>query len=64
MGYMFYESIPGLWDSNPATVYIGLGAMALGLIPMFYYWSKKVPYFKMAAKEDRHAVLMEFEQNL
>jgi amino acid transporter len=64
MGYMFYESIPGLWDSNPATVYIGLGAMALGLIPMAYYWSKKVPYFKMAPKEDRHAVLMEFEQNL
>jgi amino acid transporter len=64
MGYMFYESVPGLWDSNPATVYIGLGAMALGLIPMFYYWSKKVPYFKMAPKEDRHAVIMEFEQNL
>jgi amino acid transporter len=64
MGYMFYESIPGLWDSNPATVYIGLGAMALGLIPMSYYWSKKVPYFKMAPKEDRHAVLVELEQNL
>jgi amino acid transporter len=64
MGYMFYESVPGLWDSNPATVYIGLGAMALGLIPMFYYWSKKVPYFTMAPKEDRHAVIMEFEQNL
>jgi hypothetical protein len=31
---------------------------------MTYYWSKKVPYFKMAPKEDRHAVLMEFEQNL
>lgn len=64
MGYMFYESIPGLWDSDPATVYIGLGAMALGLIPMFYYWSKHVPYFKMPEKEDRVAIIQEFEQNL
>ncbi len=64
MGYMFYKSIPGLWDSDPATVYIGLGAMALGLIPMAYYWAKGVPYFKMPAKEDRHAVIQEFEQNL
>jgi hypothetical protein len=38
--------------------------MALGLIPMFYYWSRRNPYFKMAPKEDRHAVLLEFEQNL
>ncbi len=29
---------------------------------MTYYWSKKNPYFKMAAKEDRIAVLEEFEQ--
>jgi amino acid transporter len=64
MGYMFYKSIPNLWDSNPATVYIGLGAMALGLIPMFIYWAKGVPYFKMPAKEDRVAVIQEFEQNL
>jgi hypothetical protein len=38
--------------------------MALGLIPMLYYWSKKNPYFEMPAKEDRHAVIEEFEQNL
>jgi hypothetical protein len=38
--------------------------MALGLIPMSYYWAKKNPYFEMPAKEDRVAVLEEFEQNL
>ena len=38
--------------------------MALGLIPMFYYWAKKNPYYEMPSKEDRSAVLEEFEQNL
>ena len=45
-------------------LWVGLGAMALGLIPMFYYWSKKNPYYEMPSKEDRHAVVEEFEQNL
>jgi amino acid transporter len=61
MAYLFVKSIPGL---NAESLWVGLGAMALGLIPMFYYWSKKNPYFKMPAKEDRIAVLEEFEQNL
>jgi hypothetical protein len=38
--------------------------MGLGLIPMIYYWARKNPYFKMPAKEDRIAVLEEFERNL
>jgi amino acid transporter len=61
MGYLFVEAIPTL---NAASLWVGLGAMALGLIPMFYYWSKHNPYFEMPAKEDRHAVLEEFGQNL
>ena len=61
MAYLFVEAIPQL---NAETLWVGLGAMALGLIPMFYYWAHKNPYFKMAPKEDRHAVLLEFEQNL
>src|SRR5665213_3319925 len=61
MAYLFVKSIPTL---NSASLWVGLGAMALGLIPMFYYWSKKNPYFKMPAKEDRIAVLEEFEKNL
>jgi FtsH-binding integral membrane protein len=61
MAYLFVESIPQL---NAPTLWVGLGAMALGLIPMFYYWAKKNPYYEMPAKEDRHAVLEEFEINL
>jgi amino acid transporter len=61
MVYLFVENVPQL---GAKTLWISLGAMALGLIPMFYYWAKKNPYYKMAPKEDRHAVLMEFEQNL
>lgn len=61
MGYLFGESVPQL---NAPTLWVGLGAMALGLIPMFYYWAKKNPYYEMPAKEDRVAVLEEFERNL
>jgi amino acid transporter len=61
MAYMFIKSIPA---SNAPTLWVGLGAMALGLIPMFYYWAKKNPYYEMPAKEDRLAVLNEFERNL
>jgi hypothetical protein len=58
---MFVKTIPGL---NGTTKLVGLGAMALGLIPMAYYWIKGNPYFDLPSKEDRVAVLEEFEQNL
>jgi amino acid transporter len=58
---MFIKTIPEL---NGTTLWVGLGAMALGLIPMSYYWIKRNPYFDMPSKEDRIATLMEFEQNL
>ncbi len=61
MGYIFYQVIPNL---NGTTLIVGLGAMALGLIPMGYYWSKGNPYFNMPTREDRHAVIEEFEKNL
>jgi amino acid transporter len=61
MSVVFVKVIPGL---NTTTKIVGLGSMALGLIPMTWYWLKKSPYFEMPTKEDRHAVLLEFEQNL
>ncbi len=64
MVVMFFKTIPGL---NATTLWVGLGAMALGLIPMTIYWLKGNPYFTVPAKEDRHAVLeemAEIEQNL
>jgi amino acid transporter len=61
MGVVFVKVLPGL---NGTTKIVGLGSMVLGLIPMTYYWFKKKPYFEMPSREDRHAVLMEFEQNL
>jgi amino acid transporter len=58
---MFIKTIPGL---NGTTLWVGLGAMALGLIPMAIYWIKGNPYFDTPSKEDRVAVLMELELNL
>ena len=36
--------------------------MALGFIPMGYYWMKGNVYFKMPSKLDRQAQLMELQQ--
>jgi len=67
MGYVLENQVNALRSSNPKALYIGLGTMALGLIPMGYYMFKKNPYFKMPSKLDRHAQdleLVEMQQNL
>ncbi|MGH2908640.1 MAG: APC family permease [Solirubrobacteraceae bacterium] len=42
MAWIFVESIPTLGGVVDA---IGLGAMALGLIPLVYYFAKRSPYY-------------------
>ena len=44
MTIMFFKVIPTL---NSTTKWIGLGTIALGLIPMAWYWSQGHVYFKM-----------------
>ena len=62
MGYVLENQVKSLRTSNPKALWIGLGSMALGLIPLFYYWAKGNPYFKMPDKLDRHAQLIELGQ--
>ncbi|MGC8481531.1 MAG: hypothetical protein ACP5PJ_08270 [Acidimicrobiales bacterium] len=50
---MFIKSIPGL---NATTLAVGLGAMALSVIPIAIYWSKGRPYFNMPSKVERIAL--------
>jgi hypothetical protein len=59
MFYLLWQAIPTL---NSVELVVGLGAMALGLIPMAWYWYKGAPYFKMPDKLDRHAQLLELTQ--
>ena len=61
MTIMFFKVIPGL---DTLTKWVGFGTLALGLIPMFWYWSQGHVYFKMPTKEERLAVLHEMEHNL
>jgi high-affinity Fe2+/Pb2+ permease len=61
MTIMFFKVIPGL---DNLTKWVGFGTLALGLIPMFWYWSRGHVYFKMPTKEERIAVLHEMEHNL
>jgi len=46
------------------TKIVGFGTIALGLIPMLWYWSRGHIYFKMPTKEERLAVLHDVEGNL
>ena len=52
MFVMFGESIPNL---SPTADAVGLGALALGLIPMAYYWARRNPYFDRVRPEERLA---------
>ena len=62
MIFIFIKVIPGL---NTTTKWIGLGSIAAGFLPLAYFWFvKKSAYFNLPTKEDREAVLEEFEQNL
>jgi len=61
MTIMFIKVIPGL---DHLTKIVGFGSLALGLIPMIWYWSTGHLYFKMPTKQERIAVLQEFEHNL
>lgn len=61
MTVMFFKVLPTL---NTATRWIGLGSIAAGFIPMFWYWSRGHVYFKMPSKEERIAVLEELEELL
>ncbi len=59
MFYLLYQAIPTL---NAVQLTVGLGAMALGLLPMSYYWWKGAAYFKVPSKLDRVAQELELEQ--
>jgi amino acid transporter len=63
--FMIFVLIKDLPTLDGTTKLIGVGLMAVGLIPMSYYWFvKKSPYFNMPTREEREVVLEEFEQNL
>jgi amino acid transporter len=51
MAWIFYESLPTL---NGETKVIGLGALALGLIPLVWFWLKGSTYYRAARPAGRH----------
>jgi amino acid transporter len=61
MTIMFFKVLPTL---NTTTKWIGLGSIAIGILPMAWYWSRGHVYFKMPSKAERIAVLEEIEELL
>jgi len=62
MMYVFVNQINSLSSSNPKALWIGIGAMILGFVPLIWYWAKGNPYFKMPDKLDRHAQIIELKE--
>jgi amino acid transporter len=48
MFWIFVEAIPTL---DGTALGVGLGALAIGLVPMVWYWVKRVPYYRTPALE-------------
>jgi hypothetical protein len=44
--FMFWILIESLPTLDTTTKVVGLGAMALGLVPLAWYWAKGVPYYR------------------
>jgi amino acid transporter len=61
MTIMFFKVLPTL---NTTTKWIGLGSIALGLVPMAWYWSRGHVYFKLPTKAERLAVIDDIEDLL
>ena len=61
MAVIFVKVLPTL---NGVTKSVGLGSIALGLIPMIWYWSRGHAYFKLPTKDERLALAREIEMNL
>ncbi len=44
--FMFWLLVQVVGSLNAVSVGVGLGTMAIGLIPLFIYWAKGSPYFR------------------
>jgi amino acid transporter len=64
-GFMAYTLVENLTGGglSAGTKWIGIGALALGLIPLVWYAAKKVPYYnrkaRLASEDDMDALLAE-----
>ena len=58
---VLFKVIPSL---SHLALWVGIGTVAMGLLPMSYFWIKGSDYFKRPTKEERHATITTFESNL
>jgi hypothetical protein len=51
---VLFKVIPSL---DKLALWVGVGTVAIGIIPMIFYWSKGSPYFNKPTPEERLAYL-------
>src|SRR5262249_31413359 len=54
--FMFWIFVESLGDLSDAAIAIGLGGLAVGLVPMFWYWRRGSDYYRPAKLDATRAV--------
>jgi amino acid transporter len=50
--FMFWVFVKSLSELSTASIVVGIGGLAFGLLPMFWYWRKGSGYYHRSAKLD------------
>lgn len=57
---MFWIFVESLGDLSGAAIAIGLGGLAVGLVPMFWYWRRGSDYYRPAKLDAACTVEVEY----
>ncbi|ANS70061.1 putative amino acid transporter transmembrane protein s [Streptomyces lincolnensis] len=58
--FMFWVLVESLGELSTASVTIGLGGLAVGLIPMFWYWMRGSDYYRPARLDAARTIETEY----
>lgn len=58
--FMFWVLVESLGELDPAAVTIGLGGLALGLVPMVWYWRRGSDYYRPARLDATRTVAVRY----
>jgi hypothetical protein len=58
--FMFWIFIESLGELSTAAIAIGVGGLAVGLVPMFWYWRQGSDYYRPARLDATRTVEAEY----
>ncbi|MEV0185964.1 APC family permease, partial [Streptomyces sp. NPDC050625] len=58
--FMFWIFVESLGELSGAAIAIGLGGLAVGLIPMLWYWKRGSDYYRPAKLDASRAIMTDY----